>query len=282
MGKGKTEPAETFAEPIEQPATAMVKSIDTERLLTLAVQEKSSIETLERFMAMRTQLKAEAAKEAFLSAMSGFQADCPVISKSMTAGKGSRFTYNYTPLETIKPAIQPPLVKHGLSYRLEYEFPENGVVATCIVSHRDGHSEKTAVRIPIDKAASMNDSQKVGAACSYAGRYALVGALGLVCGNEDDDGHGIPQASNGALFSKPAAIPPAEPPTDRAALMAELAEVIDGRDQAAVDFLMSMKVLKEGQTIADLPTGTIKKILNGSRKAFLDGVARLDAEHANV
>lgn len=275
----KKKPAESVAEPVEQQTGLQV--IDTQKLLTLAVERNTPIEALERLMAMRTQLKQEAAKEAFLEAMSGFQSDCPVISKNKSAGGsgGRGFKYNYTPLETIKPVIQPPLLAHGLSYRLEYDFQDNAVAATCVVSHRAGHSEKTTVRIPIDKAASMNDSQKVGAACSYAGRYALVGALGLVCGNEDDDGHGIPQSNGSAaqpLFNK-AEQTHVDPIVGRNALMAELAEIIAGRDGEAVEFLMSMKVLKDGQTIADLPTGTIKKILNGSRKAFLDGISRLEA-----
>ena len=57
----------------------------------------------------------------------------------------------------------------------------------CIVHHVEGHSERTAFPVPIDRAARMNDTQKVGSALTYGRRYALCAALGIVTAEEDDD-----------------------------------------------------------------------------------------------
>jgi hypothetical protein len=176
------------------PTSASPSTTSVDGLLALAVERGVPVETLERLLAMRTQLKAEAAREAFLAALSAFQADCPVIHKGRTAGGGS-YTYRYAPLEDIVRAITPLLHRHGLSYRFDtaFEATERGQaqVVTCIVHHRDGHSERSEFRTPIDSNGRMNVMQQAASAQTYGKRYALLAALGIVVGGEDDDGHGV-------------------------------------------------------------------------------------------
>lgn len=184
--------AKTDIQPVEN---QQIAATDTGALMVLALERAVPIETLERIMAMRDREIAQQARRAFYAALASFQGECPVIAKDDKAGD-STFGYKYASLDTIKNKISPLMVKNGLSYRVENSFAhaEDGnasVTATVIVSHSAGHSEASSVTIPIDRASRMNASQKVGSACTYAGRYALVAALGLVCGGEDNDAQSL-------------------------------------------------------------------------------------------
>jgi hypothetical protein len=167
-----------------------------EGLIALAIEHGSAVDALERLLAMRQTLKAEAAREAFFEALSAFQADCPVIEKGKTARIDSRtgasYTYKYAPLEDIMRLVVPVLRRHGLSVRFDaaFEATPPAQVVTCIVNHRDGHAERSEFRAPIDSGARMSVMQQSASALTYGRRYALLNALGIVVGGEDDDGHG--------------------------------------------------------------------------------------------
>src|SRR5262252_7464345 len=162
-----------------------------EALILRAVEHGVSVEALERLLAMRERLKAESAREAFFEALSAFQGECPVVSKSRTAGAGS-YSYKYAPLDDIVKQVSPLLRRYGLSYRFDTAFEADPAaqVVTCIVHHRDGHSETSEFRTPVDASARMNDMQKSASAQTYAKRYAFCNALGILTGDDDDDGHG--------------------------------------------------------------------------------------------
>lgn len=176
----------------QPPSPAIMSPINAEALISQAIGANVPIETLERLMVLREKLRAEAAFQAFLEAMAGFQGECPVIVKSSTA-KGAKFSYKYAPLDQIITTIQPYLKKWGLCHTIDTLFedgPQPYQVAVCTVHHVGGHSQTSTFRAPIDRDASMNDMQKNASAQTYAKRYALVNAYGIVTGEEDDDGHG--------------------------------------------------------------------------------------------
>ena len=51
-------------------------------LISQAIDKNASVQTMERLLAMRRELKAEYAREAYDNAMSAFQAECPIIKKT--------------------------------------------------------------------------------------------------------------------------------------------------------------------------------------------------------
>lgn len=170
--------------------------LNAEALIAKAIEHAVPIETLERLLALRDKLKAESATGAFFSALSRFQTDCPIIPKTKTAkitSSAGSYTYSYAPLEVIVARVGPLLERHGLSYRFETNLEDRGdttwQVATCLVHHVGGHAESSTFRAPIDAKARMNDMQKAASAVTYAKRYAFCNALGIVTGDEDDDGH---------------------------------------------------------------------------------------------
>lgn len=164
-------------------------AVDIESLLRSAADKgKDGVEVLERLMAIRLQLNQESSKQAYDEAFAAFQAECPPIQKKKAGYKNS---YNYAPLEDIIPIVQPLLRKHGFSFSVDTpaDQDDKGVTAIFELRHKAGHSEQKRFRVPLDtRATLMNAPQQFGAACSYAKRYVLVNALGILTADEDLDG----------------------------------------------------------------------------------------------
>ncbi|MDD5590162.1 MAG: hypothetical protein PHQ47_03240, partial [Candidatus Portnoybacteria bacterium] len=57
------------------------KGNSAEALIAQAIDKGVSVETMEKLLAMRKELKAEWAKEEFIKAMANFQKECPIIEK---------------------------------------------------------------------------------------------------------------------------------------------------------------------------------------------------------
>lgn len=177
-----------------QPAP-MGGRVNAELLIATALEKQVPIETMERLMAMRRELRQEAAKEAFISAMSAFQSECPVIEKrkDVMNKDGRSVRYSYAPLDSIISQTRELLTRHGFSYKFESTTAEKVIRATCIASHKDGHSESTSFEAAIDPDAYMNIAQKFGSALTFAKRYAFCNAFGIVTGDEDDDSESTTQ-----------------------------------------------------------------------------------------
>lgn len=116
--------------------------------------------------------------EAFAKA----QANFPAIPKNRHVDTGS-FTYNYADLPSILEAVGGHLAAEGLAVA-QSVISENGRAGvTTHVYHQSGHVETFGpVFLP-----SGDNAQSTGSAISYARRYSLCAALGIVA-DEDDDG----------------------------------------------------------------------------------------------
>lgn len=156
-------------------------------LIELALKQKAPIGQLEKLLGLQERWDANQAKKTFLSAMSEFQSKCPVLNKSKTVSFGQT-KYSYTPLGDISAKIKSVLKDCGLSYRWEINDKAEAIEVTCIVSHLDGHSEKTSMSGQLDKSGSKNEIQQRGSTITYLRRYTLTGALGIATADEDKDG----------------------------------------------------------------------------------------------
>jgi hypothetical protein len=167
--------------------TAMVApETEAERLIRAAIEKQVPVDTMERLLVMRRELKAEHAREAFFRSLMEFQGKCPVIPKTKTADTGT-YKYDYAPLDKIVEAVKPHLQACGLSYTVQTRHEPDSMVAICTVHHVGGHSESSEFRAPIERTARMNDMQKAASAQTYAKRYAFCNALGILTGDDDDD-----------------------------------------------------------------------------------------------
>lgn len=174
-------------------ATAPVipaQGVSIEALLSSAVANGVPVETMERLLAMRRELKAEAAKEAFDLAMAGFQSECPTIQKTKEVRtRAGIVAYSFAPIESIVQQVRHLLKQYGFSYSFRMENTEEGVKVVCRVVHSAGHSEETPMEVPIgNKTDVMSNSQVTAAATTFAKRYAFLNAFGIMTGDEDTDG----------------------------------------------------------------------------------------------
>ena len=162
---------------------------EAEVLIAQAIERHVPVETMEKLLAMRRELKQERAKEEYDQAMAEFQADCPTIVKTKEVKtKAGIVAYRYAPIESIVEQVRDILKKHGFSYSTNMELLESGVKVSVKVTHSAGHSEETCMSVPLgNKTDIMSQSQVVAAAQTFAKRYAFCNAFGILTGDEDND-----------------------------------------------------------------------------------------------
>lgn len=157
-------------------------------LLERAVASGANIEVIERLMGLQERWQANQAKQAFDSAMAALRTELPPIVKNntvdFTTARG-RTSYKYEDLHNVTEALTPVMAKHGLSFRWRTQ-PGEPVTVTCIVSHREGHSEECALSAPRDESGNKNAIQALGSAITYLQRYTLKAALGVAAAHDDD------------------------------------------------------------------------------------------------
>jgi hypothetical protein len=148
------------------------------------------IETVERLIALRERMQAEAARRAYFDALADFQRDCPtIINERTVSGRSGGTLYKFAPLAQIVATIRQLEHQCGFSHRFETHPTESGgVEVACIVTHREGHSEATKVFMPPTKGQNTNASQDMGIQIKYGMRYALIGGYGIVTADTDTDG----------------------------------------------------------------------------------------------
>lgn len=155
---------------------------EAERLIAMAIDKGTPVESLEKLLAMRRELKAEQAKEAYDKAMANFQKYCPVIEKTKQG-----YNYKYADFNAIIEQIKGLLADNGFSYTFDTDEDNGKIIVYCKINHIAGHERVSKATIARETQTKMNSSQQSGAQMTYGKRYALVNALGIVTGDEDTD-----------------------------------------------------------------------------------------------
>ena len=168
------------------------------RLIEIAVEKGADIVQLEKLMDLQDRYEAKEARKSFFKAFSGFQSKLPEIEKTGKVGyanKDGSFTgYKHSTLAEIGRATSPILAEFGLSYRFQQlprtEQGDQSITVVCILSHEDGHEERTQMTGFPDTSGKKNSIQAIASTRTYMQRYTLTDALGLTFVEEDDDGKG--------------------------------------------------------------------------------------------
>lgn len=151
-------------------------------MLDRAVSNGASIETLEKLMGLQERWEKNSARKAFDTAIAEAKASIPVIAKKSTGHNNKKFA----DFAAIARIVDPVLSRHGLSYRFRTSQSEGLISVTCVLSHRDGHSEETTLCGPADASGSKNAIQAIGSTLTYLQRYSLTQALGLAASEDTD------------------------------------------------------------------------------------------------
>lgn len=176
------------------PAQAQ-RPADPNQMIQSAIERGMDPDTLRQLMDMRREWMAEESRRAFIAAMSEFKAEPISIEKNVhvfyTTNKGP-VDYWHADLAQVSEKIGRAMSKHGLSFRWNTVQESGRVTVTCIVEHRDGHSERTQLSASADNSGGKNDIQAIGSTVSYLQRYTLQSAAGIASGGSaDDDGRGV-------------------------------------------------------------------------------------------
>lgn len=160
---------------------------------TAAMNPEVDIDKMERMMVMHEKLLNRDAQMAYNSAMSKLQSELPTITENGQIEVNKVIRSKYAKFEDINEAIRPLLKKHGFSVSFKSDFVEQMLDVTGIISHKQGHSEQTTMRLPFDTSGSKNNVQAIGSSVSYGKRYCVCMLLNIATGGEDNDGNTMPE-----------------------------------------------------------------------------------------
>jgi len=246
---------------VVSPVEESIATINTQALFEQAIEKNTPIETMERLLAMRRELKAEAARDSYFKSLSAFQMECPIIEKKKpVCDKSGTVRYKYAPLDDILSQVKPVLLKHGFSYTIKTKQDNESVTAVCYTHHVDGHSESTEFRVPIDAKAYMNVAQKVASALTFSKRYSFCDAFGIITGDGDDDSNytGSPVSEKPKINNQKISVGNA--PEQNRALYTGIMSLI--REKCEKQDLFTQKEKVENKSKADAVIGNYESIKN--------------------
>lgn len=161
------------------------------QMLQTAIDQGADPEKMRQLWELGEKWEASQARKAFVSAMSMFKAEPARILKSKQVNIPGGAKFSHATLADVCDGVVSNLSKYGLSHRWETAQLENGwVEVTCIMTHQDGHSERTTLRAPPDDSGKKNTIQQIASTVTYLERYTLMAATGLASKDMDDDGRG--------------------------------------------------------------------------------------------
>jgi hypothetical protein len=209
-------------------------------MIQMAVDKGMPAEQLREFIAARREWEADEARKLYSQAIADFQSRCPIIEKADKA-----HNKQYAAMDRIWRTIRPLLDETGLSVVWTVNaITEYGLHIEGEIRHKAGHSVSISYDLPMpDKVTGQNAAQQMGSATTYAKRYALCSALGIVTG-EDDDG----LAAGTAYVTKEQAD--------------ELVAILDTLESRR-DALEAMLEYAGCDTIADIPADKFAKCKKG-------------------
>lgn len=123
------------------------------------------------------------------SALVAALTDLSVIEKGRKANVGS-YSYEYADIADVVKLTRPKLAEHGIVALTPVHDHGNGLACTVTLVHTSGETMDLG---PFPFPAGR-DAQATGSMVTYHRRYALVAALGLAAG-DDDDGHAATQSA---------------------------------------------------------------------------------------
>lgn len=136
---------------------------------------------------------------------------------------GGTYVYGYATLGAVVKATRPVLAAHGLvALTPVTDWPDGGLAVTVRLIHRSG-AELNLGSLPFPPGP---DPQATGTTITYHRRYALLAALGMAAGDDDDGRQHTPPSRGSTPRGGVAAL--------RAELLARIAELPTDEDRAAL------------------------------------------------
>lgn len=149
--------------------------------------------------------------DTFVGAFFAMQQELPEISKDSVADAGNRGLMHYANLKTVTDAVRPLLAKHGFFWSCQPTVDDARPVLRYELTHLSHTADSPQQRTGLYPIFGDNKPQALGAAITYARRYALCAVLGLTPDNEADAEGKPPGRAVARKATRPAAPPPGDP-----------------------------------------------------------------------
>lgn len=206
------EPMETQL--IQPQSTALAVRADDDSILRLAIEKGIDPDGLEKLVLLHERMQAKRAEHAFVDAMREFRRVCPPLLKNREAvdrsGREAKHLYDFLDLPGLQRIVDPVLAEHGFSYKWDGATTETSITTTCILSHVDGHSDRSTFTCQATGTSIMSQPQKAASATTFGRRYSLLGVLGMSAENDDDGASATPPERPDARTDAPNAQPRAD------------------------------------------------------------------------
>lgn len=224
--EGKVERTRAVARRTPQPVASRAMTTPAD-LLALALDKGADLDRLERLMVMQREWEADQARKAYVDDMARFKSAPITIEKdrhvNYTKSNNSVVDYNHASIGNVTSTVCAALAACGFSHRWNTEQKDGGIVVSCVITHRLGHSESTTLRANADDSGGKNSIQAIASTVTYLQRYTLLAATGLATSDGDDDGRSAGDTQEGASDGRDPH--PDNSPTAR--LIADLYSVAD-------------------------------------------------------
>lgn len=205
-----------------------------------AQQPDVDVSKMQHLLELKREWDRDRAAETYSAAITEFQRKCPQIHKGRKPASGP--IYTYASYDDVMVVVSPILAECGIAVTFSTDCADKAIKTTCRL--RVGtHYEDHVFTIPVPEM-RVNETQKYGAALSYAKRYALQSALNIVVTDEDTDAGNL----SGATI------------TDEQAI--QLQEWIDSTGADKAKFLAFLKV----ERLADLPASKFANAMEAIQK----------------
>ena len=243
------------AQPVAAASTALVQHDNPYMSMALKAMELGKVDQLDKLLDLQMKWDAEQARKAFVAAMAEFKAEAGGITiaksklVSFTTSKGTT-EYMHAELHDITRALVPVMAKHGLSHRWVLEQTGKDIKVTCVMTHRDGHSESVQMTAQADDSGGKNSIQAIASTKTYLERYTLLAATGIATGGEHDD--------DGRSFGQQA--PPERITEEQAKILTDLMAVYVTKPDKFFDWIRSASNCHHVQVISDLPANQFQNV----------------------
>lgn len=171
------------------------------QMLQMVVQQGADPAKMSQMMDLADRWEKKQAEKSFIAAMAEFKVEAPSIIKSKSVGYATKGTnassvsYKHSTLADVCDGAVSQMAKYGFSHSWKLDQSKSPLIkVTCVLTHRDGHSEERSLEAGPDTTGSKNSIQAVASTVTYLERYTLLAVLGLASKDQDDDARGAGEA----------------------------------------------------------------------------------------
>lgn len=158
------------------------------QMLAIMTQRGIPMADLKDLVSMAKDWEAKQARKAYIEAMTKFKSEPHEILKTKFVDIEGGAKFFHATLADVVDCVVASLAKFGLSHNWLVDQANPALIkVTCVITHRDGHSERTEMVGGPDTTGRKNPIQQVASAITLMQRYTLLSLCGLASKDMDNE-----------------------------------------------------------------------------------------------